>query len=33
LRLQREFPLALQLLESKSKLDGPARIIHFPAKA
>ncbi len=33
LRLQREFPLALQLLESKSKLDGPARIIHFPVKA
>lgn len=33
LRLQREFPLALQRLISKEKLTGPARIIHFPARA
>lgn len=32
LRLQREFPLALQALVNRSRLDGPARIIHFPAK-
>ena len=31
-RLQREFPAALQALVNKTKLDGPARIIHFPAK-
>jgi len=31
-RLQREFPVALQTLVSKTKLDGPARIINFPAK-
>lgn len=30
-RLQREFPLALQALVNKARLDGPARIIHFPA--
>ncbi|UJP05374.1 MAG: hypothetical protein LZF61_11185 [Nitrosomonas sp.] len=32
LRLQREFPLALEALAGRSKLEGPARIIHFPAK-
>ncbi len=32
LRLQRELPLALQALENKSKLEGPARIIHFPSR-
>ena len=31
-RLQSELPAALQLLVSKSKLEGAARIIHFPAK-
>lgn len=31
-RLQREFPAALQALVNKTKLDGPARIIHFPKK-
>ncbi|WP_394808245.1 hypothetical protein [Nitrosomonas sp.] len=31
-RLQREFPAALQALVNKTKLDGPARIIHFPEK-
>ncbi|MGV8712616.1 MAG: hypothetical protein ACWA6R_08705 [Nitrosomonas sp.] len=31
-RLQIEFPVALQTLLNKSKLDGPARIINFPAK-
>lgn len=31
-RLQREFPVALQALVNKTKLDGPARIIHFPDK-
>lgn len=31
-RLQSEFPLALQMLSSKTRLDGPARIIHFPAR-
>lgn len=30
-RLQSELPLALQTLASKAKLDGPARILHFPA--
>lgn len=30
--LQREFPAALQILNSKARLDGPARIINFPAK-
>jgi len=32
-RLQSEFPIALQTLLNKSKLDGPARIINFPAKS
>ncbi|MER2512261.1 MAG: hypothetical protein ABTQ25_07570 [Nitrosomonas ureae] len=32
IRLQREFPLALRILVNKVKLDGPARILHFPAK-
>ncbi len=31
-RLQREFPAALQALVNQTKLDGPARIIHFPAR-
>jgi len=31
-RLQSEFPLALKTLVNKVKLDGPARILHFPAK-
>ncbi|WP_090719503.1 hypothetical protein [Nitrosomonas sp. Nm166] len=31
-RLQSEFPAALQILNSKNRLDGPARIINFPAK-
>jgi hypothetical protein len=31
-RLQNEFPTALQALVNKTKLDGPARIIKFPAK-
>jgi hypothetical protein len=31
-RLQTEFPVALQALVNKTKLDGPARIINFPAK-
>ena len=31
-RLQREFPLALKSLVNKVKLDGPARILHFPVK-
>lgn len=31
-RLQREFPAALQALVNKTKLDGPARTIHFPAR-
>jgi hypothetical protein len=31
-RLQREFPLALKILVNKVKLDGPARILHFPVK-
>ena len=31
-RLQSEFPVALQALISKTKLDGSARIIHFPEK-
>lgn len=29
-RLQTEFPRALQALASKTKLDGPARVIKFP---
>lgn len=31
-RLQTEFPVALQALVNKTKLDGPARMINFPAK-
>ncbi len=31
-RLQSEFPVALQMLINKTTLEGPARIIHFPAK-
>lgn len=31
-RLQSELPVALQVLINKTRLDGPARIIHFPAK-
>ncbi|MBA3755066.1 MAG: hypothetical protein H0X02_02025 [Nitrosomonas sp.] len=31
-RLQSEFPVALQVLVNRTKLDGPARIINFPAK-
>ncbi|NBQ70777.1 MAG: hypothetical protein EBU46_18870, partial [Nitrosomonadaceae bacterium] len=31
-RLQSEFPAALQLLVNKTVLEGPARIIHFPAR-
>lgn len=31
-RLQSEFPAALQLLVNKTALEGPARIIHFPAR-
>lgn len=31
-RLQSELPVALQALVNKAKLDGPARIIKFPAK-
>lgn len=31
-RLQNELPAALQLLVSKTRLEGAARIIHFPAK-
>lgn len=31
-RLQSEFPAALQILNSKARLNGPARIINFPAK-
>lgn len=31
-RLQSEFPPALQILNSKARLNGPARIINFPAK-
>lgn len=31
-RLQSEFPVALQLLVNKTRLDGAARIIHFPAR-
>jgi len=31
-RLQSEFPAAMQALVNKTKLGGPARIIHFPAK-
>ncbi len=31
-RLQSEFPVALQTLVSKSKLSGPAHILHFPRK-
>ena len=30
-RLQTEFPRALQALASKARLDGPARVIKFPA--
>ena len=30
-RLQTEFPRALQALARKTKLDGPARVIKFPA--
>ena len=29
-RLQSEFPIALQALVNKKKLDGPARVIKFP---
>lgn len=29
-RLQREFPVALQILANKETLDSPARIIKFP---
>lgn len=32
-RLQSEFPAALQLLINKTALEGPARIIHFPARS
>jgi hypothetical protein len=32
-RLQSEFPVALQTLVNKTKLDGPARIINFPTKS
>lgn len=31
-RLQSEFPVALQVLVNKTKLDSPARIINFPEK-
>lgn len=31
IRLQSEFPAALQALVYKTKLDGPARIINFPS--
>ncbi len=31
-RLHSEFPIALQALVNKAKLDGPAKIIHFPEK-
>lgn len=31
-RLQREFPLALKVLESKEKLENPGRLIKFPAE-
>ena len=31
-RLQSELPAALHVLVNKTKLDGPARIINFPAK-
>jgi len=31
IRLQSEFPVALQALVNKTKLNGPARIINFPA--
>ena len=31
-RLQSEFPAALQTLVNKTVLEGPARIIHFPAR-
>lgn len=31
-RLQSEFPPALQILNSKARLNGPARIINFPTK-
>jgi hypothetical protein len=30
-RLQVEFPRALQALSGKAKIDGPARVIKFPA--
>jgi hypothetical protein len=30
-RLQAEFPRALQELAKKSKLEGPARVLKFPA--
>jgi hypothetical protein len=32
IRLQRELPFALQALINKSRLDGAARILHFPVK-
>lgn len=32
-RLQSEFPAALQALINKERLEGPARIINFPAKS
>ncbi len=31
-RLNSEFPVALQAMVNKTKLDGPARIINFPAR-
>ncbi len=31
-RLHSEFPVALQTLVNKTRLDGPARIINFPAR-
>lgn len=31
IRLQSEFPAALQALVNKTRLDGPARIINFPS--
>jgi hypothetical protein len=31
-RLQSEFPLALQMLVNKTRLDGAARIINFPVR-
>jgi hypothetical protein len=30
-RLQTEFPLALQVLAAKERLDGPAKVLKFPA--